>query len=171
MRDRGLTVARGVLRVGNGINWLFGIATLAALLVSFPLGDRLAAHLVAKYPHGDIAGTIAVVRVMALLAIAASVAAHQIFTRLLAIVATVDAGDPFIIDNAARLRRIGWALLSLQLLNLAAGAIIVLLDRMGVDHPTWAPGLTGWIAVVMVFALARVFQVGAAMRDDLAMTV
>ncbi len=103
MRDRGLTVARGVLRVGNGINWLFGIATLAALLVSFPLGDRLAAHLVAKYPHGDIAGTIAVVRVIGLLAIVAAVAAHQIFTRLLAIVATVDAGDPFIIDNAARL--------------------------------------------------------------------
>jgi hypothetical protein len=33
------------------------------------------------------------------------------------------------------------------------------------------PGFTGWIGVVMLFVLARVFRVGARMRDDLAMTV
>ena len=45
------------------------------------------------------------------------------------------------------------------------------LDRLGVEHVTWTPAFTGWIAVAMIFVLARVFRVGAEMRDDLEMTV
>ena len=59
----------------------------------------------------------------------------------------------------------------LQLLDLALGGIGVVFSRLGVDHSTWTPGFTGWIAVLMIFVLARVFRVGAAMSDDLAMTV
>jgi hypothetical protein len=171
MRDRGLSIAGVVLRFGNALNYLFGAGFVVAIALSFVFGDMLARHLLAKYPGHDIAATIAVMRVMAALGIVAVVAIRHIFRRLLAILATVRAGDPFVAHNADRLHQIGWALLVIQLLDLATGVIVVLLDRLGVDHATWTPGFAGWIAVVMTFVLARVFRVGAAMRDDLAMTI
>lgn len=171
MQDRGLRITSGVLRFANWANWLVAIGFAVAIALSVIFDHVIAAHLSAKYPTGNVAGTIAILRIMAVLGIVAALAVHQIFTRLLAIVATVRAGDPFIVLNADRLHRIGWALLTLQLLDLAMGLVVVALDRLGVDHATWTPAFTGWIAVVMVFALARVFRVGAAMRDDLAMTV
>jgi len=171
MRDRGLRIITGLLRFANGANWLLALSFAAAILLSFVFGDVIAGHLSAKYPHGNVTGTILTLRVMGVLGIIASVAVHQIFTRLLAMVATVRTGDPFVASNSQRLTRIGWALLTIQVLDLVMGLIVVTLDRMGVDHATWTPAFTGWIAVIMVFALARVFRVGTAMRDDLALTV
>ncbi|MGU3317511.1 DUF2975 domain-containing protein [Sphingomonas sp. M6A6_1c] len=171
MQDKGLRIISGVLRFANGANWLAAIGFAAAVALSFVFGDVIAGHLSTKYPNGNVVGTIFILRIMAVLGIIAAVAVHQIFTRLLAMVCTVRTGDPFVALNADRLTRIGWALLTLQLLDLAMGLIVVALDRMGVDHATWTPAFTGWIAVIMVFALARVFRVGTAMRDDLALTV
>jgi len=48
---------------------------------------------------------------------------HVVLRRLLAIVETVRAGDPFVAANASRLQAIAWALLALQLLSLVIGAI------------------------------------------------
>ncbi len=171
MHDKGLRIISAVLRVANGANWLAAVSFAAALALSFVFGDVIAGHLSTKYPEGNVAGTISIMRIMAVLGIVAAVAVHQIFTRLQAMVATVRTGDPFVALNADRLSRIGWALLTLQLLDLAMGLVVLALDRMGVDHATWTPAFTGWIAVVMVFALARVFRIGTAMRDDLALTV
>jgi hypothetical protein len=171
MQDKGLRIISGVLRFANGANWLAAIGFAAAVALSFVFGDVIAGHLSTKYPNSNIVGIIVILRIMAVLGIIAAVAVHQIFTRLLATVSTVRTGDPFVALNADRLTRIGWALLTLQLLDLAMGLIILALDRMGADHATWTPAFTGWIAVIMVFALARVFRVGTAMRDDLALTV
>ncbi len=169
--DRFLHVASRVLRFANWLNWALVAAFIVALLLSFVFGDGLARHLATKYHGHNVAETIATMRVLAALCLPGGLALHQILTRLHAIVATVRAGDPFIAANAARLHRIGWALLALQLLDLTLGGIVLVLDRLGVDHATWTPGFGGWIAALMMFVLARVFRVGAAMRDDLAMTV
>ena len=105
------------------------------------------------------------------LGIAGGVALHPIFSNLLRIVATVEAGDPFVDDNATRLARIGWALLALQCLDLAFGGVVRWISLLKLDVTGWTPSLGGWIAVVRIFVLARVFRIGARMRDDLAMTV
>jgi len=169
--DRILNLASRTLSAANWLNWGFGAGFIVALLMSFVFRDPLAAQLASKYHGRNVAETITILRVMALLSIPVALALHQIFTRLHAIVGTVRAGDPFVVANAARLQRIGWALLTLQLLDFAVGGIVAILDQLGVDHGTWTPGLIGWIAVLMIFVLARVFRAGAAMRDDLAMTV
>jgi hypothetical protein len=169
--DRILSIASATLRIVNGLNWAFVAGFIVALLMSFVFRDALATHLAAKYHGRNVAETIFTMRMLVLLGISAGIALHQIFSRLHAIVATVRAGDPFVAANADRLQRIGWALLALQLLDLALGGIAVVFDRLGVDHATWTLGFTGWIAVLMIFVLARVFHVGAVMRDDLAMTV
>ena len=171
MQDRGLSLATGLLRVAKWANWLLAVSFVVALGASFAFGDAFAVRLLTKYPGSDAEGIIAVMRGMAMLGIVAAVAMHRILAELSAIVLTVRLGDPFVVANADRLRRVGWALLILQFLDLAVGLVVYALDRMGVDHATWTPAFTGWIAVAMIFVLARVFRVGAAMREDLEMTV
>lgn len=171
MQDRILVVASGLVRFANWLNWVVAFGFVVAIILSFVFGDALAAQISAKYHGRHVAETIALLRITAVVSIAACVAVYQLFTRLLAILETVRAGDPFVVANADRLQRIGWALFAIQMLDLGFGGIVLALDRLGVDHVTWVPGFTGWIGVVMLFVLARVFRVGAGMRDDLAMTV
>ena len=171
MQDRVLVVASGLLRFAKWINWAGAIGFAGAIVLSFVFGDALTTQIATKYHGRNVPETVAILRGLGVIGIVAAVALHHLFSRLLAIVATVRAGDPFVVANADRLQRIGLALLAIQLLDLVLGAITFELGRIGVDHATWMPGFTGWIAVVMMFVLARVFRVGAAMRDDLAMTV
>ncbi len=171
MQDRILVVANGLVRFANWLNWVVAFGFLIGIVLSFAFGDALFARIATKYHGHHEVETIGLLRLTGVLGIAVCVAVYQLFSRLLSIIETVRAGDPFIAANADRLQRIGWALLAIQVLDLAFGALVLALDRLGVDHATWVPGFTGWIGVVMLFVLARVFRVGAAMRDDLAMTV
>ena len=104
--------------------------------------------------------------------IAGAFIAHRILTRLLQIVDTVRAGDPFVLDNAARLQSIAWWLLGAELLHLLVGALarIASTPARPVDID-WTFSFTPWIAVLLLFVLARVFAHGARMREDLAGTV
>ena len=92
--------------------------------------------------------------------------------RLLAIVLTVRAGDPFVATNAYRLQAIAWMLLALQLLSMVIGGIGKALSTP--EHPIhldagFSPN--GWLAVFLTFILARVFVEGALMREDLEGTI
>ena len=171
MQDRFLGIASGLVRFAHWLNWVVAIGFVIAIILSFVFGDALTTQISNKYHGQHVAETIAYLRIVAVITIAVCAAVYQLFSRLLAIVETVRAGDPFVVANADRLQRIGWALCAIQVLDLVFGAIVLMLDRIGVEHATWVPGFTGWIGVVMIFVLARVFRLGAAMRDDLAMTV
>ena len=171
-QDGVLRAATALLRLMLVLNIvciaLFGIA----LLLSLPMGGLLSARLATKYGSSlDIGQAVMALRALTLVGVAAGVAFHPIFANLSRIVATVAAGDPFVDRNATRLARIGWALLALQLLDLAFGGVVRWMVALRLDVFDWTPSLTGWIAVVMMFVLARVFRIGARMRDDLAMTV
>ncbi len=171
MQDRVLVVASGLVRFANWLNWIIALGFVVALLLSFVFGDALFARIAFKYHGRHIGETVALLRLTGAIGIACCVAVYHLFTPLLAILATVRAGDPFVVVNADRLQRIGWALLAIQVLDLGLGGVVLALDRIDVEHATWMPGFTGWIGVAMLFVLARVFRVGAGMRDDLAMTV
>jgi hypothetical protein len=62
-------------------------------------------------------------RLIMVVGIGSAPLAHILLTRLLAIVDTVRFGGPFLADNAARLQTTAWALLGLELLHQAVGAI------------------------------------------------
>jgi hypothetical protein len=97
---------------------------------------------------------------------------HILLKRLLAIVGTVRAGDPFVAANANRLQAIAWALLALQLLSLVVGAIAKAISTPA--HPLHFDAgfsISGWLAVLLTFVLASVFAEGALMREDLERTV
>lgn len=111
-------------------------------------------------------------RVMAGLGLASIPLTYMILDRLLEIVETVRAGDPFGAENASRLRVIAWALLALQLLSVVIGAIgkSVLPPVHSIDLEIGS-SINGWLAVLLTFLLARVFAEGTRMREDLAGTV
>jgi hypothetical protein len=70
------------------------------------------------------------------------------------------------------LRAIAWALLAAQLLSLLSGAIADALSTparpINVDAGF---SISGWLAVLLTFVLARVFTEGALMRRDLEGTI
>ena len=111
-------------------------------------------------------------RAIAVLGLVAIPLNYVVLKRLLAIVETVRAGDPFVAANASRLQAIAWALLALQLLSIVIGAIAKTVSTPA--HPLDLDAgfsINGWLAVLLTFLLARVFAEGALMREDLEGTV
>jgi hypothetical protein len=169
-RDAGtLSLTRGFLRLLVALNLGMGILILILLIASL-LAETWVMNALGV-PPGD-AGMIRRGRLIMLLGIGAVPLAHLVLSRLLAIVETVRTGDPFVAGNAARLRGIAWAVLGLELLHLAVGAVAAAVSTeaapLDVD---WSFSPTRWLAVLLLFVLAGVFEQGARMRADLEGTV
>jgi len=165
-----LTISHRVLRTLVVLNVVYGLGILGLLVASliapgwlFPaLGVRLA---------GDSGAGLLGMRLIMVVGIASAPIAHVILTRLLAIVDTVRAGDPFVVENGVRLQTIAWSVLGLELLHLVVGAIAAssaVSEQLDLD---WSFSITPWIAVLLLFVLARVFDHGARMRAELEGTV
>ena len=165
-----LPIAYGVLRILIVVNWLGGAAILA-LLVAMP-NEQWIMRAFKLSPSPDAERLVMGLRAVAVLGLAVIPLNHAVLKRLLAIVGTVRAGDPFVAANANRLQAIAWALLTLQLLSIAIGAIGKAVSTPA--HPVHLDAgfsINGWLAVLFAFLLARVFAEGTLMRDDLAGTV
>jgi hypothetical protein len=165
-----LPVSYVVLRALIILNWLSGAAILT-LLVAMPT-ERwiMSAFKIAPSPEAD--RLITGLHVIAVIGLAAIPLNHVVLRRLLAIVETVRAGAPFVAANASRLLAIAWALLALQILSLVIGAIAEFISTSARPvHLDAGFSINGWLAVLFTFVLARVFAVGASMREDLEGTV
>jgi hypothetical protein len=111
-------------------------------------------------------------RVVATLGLVTIPLNHIVLTRLVAMIGTVRAGDPFVAANAGRLQTIAWCLLALQLLSIVIAAIGKAVSTPA--HPVDLDAgfsVNGWLAVLLTFVLARVFAEGALMREELEGTV
>ena len=71
----------------------------------------LGVDLVSKYPLVPLG-----LRAIVVVGVIGAVIVHTVLRRLLAIVDTVRAGDPFILENARRLDAIAWSVLALEVL-------------------------------------------------------
>jgi hypothetical protein len=110
-------------------------------------------------------------RLIMVTGICAVVVVYFVLTRLLMIVETVSSGNAFVAANAARLRAIAWALLALELTHYAVGAIAAIVSSPAVPlNIGWGFSLTRWLAVLLL-VLARVFEQGTRMREELEGTV
>jgi hypothetical protein len=165
-----LPIARGLLQLLVIINWLWA-AAIIVLLVVMPNRDWiLSAFDLAPSIEAD--RLVLALRAAAVLGLVTIPLNYRILTRLIAMVDSVRAGDPFVAANAGRLQTIAWSLLALQLLGIAIGAIGKAISTPA--HPVDLDAgfsLNGWLAVLLTFILARVFAAGTAMRDDLEGTV
>ena len=165
-----LPIAYFVLRLLIVVNWLGG-AAIAVLVVAMPTSQWIrSAFGIPPSPEADrlIFGLDAI----AVIGLAAIPLHYVILKRLLAIVETVRAGDPFVAVNASRLQTIAWALFVLQVFSVVIGAIVRAISTPA--HPVQMRAgfsINGWLAVLLTFRLARVFAEGTLMRDELEGTV
>ena len=165
-----LPIAYVVLRILIVVNWLGGAAILALLVVIPNEQWIMSAFKLSPSPEAE--RLVMGLRAIAVLGLAAIPLNHRVLTRLLAIVETVRAGDPFVAANAYRLQAIAWTLLALQLLSVVIGAIANTVSTPA--HPVDLDAgfsINGWLAVLLTFLLARVFAEGTLMREDLEGTV
>ena len=165
-----LPIAYIVLRILIVVNWLGG-AVILVLLVAMPTRQWIMSSLdLSPSPEAD--RVVMGLRAIAVIGVALTPLNYLILKRLLAIVETVRAGDPFVAANAVHLQQIAWVLLTLQLLSLVVGAIVKTISTP--EHPIHMSAgfsINGWLAVLLTFLLARVFAEGAYMREYLAATV
>jgi hypothetical protein len=165
-----LPVAHVVLRILIILNWIMGAAILALLLVS--PNEQWIMSAFKLSPSSDAERLIMGLRAIALLGLLTIPMNYGVLKRLLAIVETVRAGDPFVAVNAERLRAIAWTLLMLQFLSAVIGGIGKMVSSPA--HPVDIDAgfsINGWLAVLLIFLLARVFAEGTLMRDELEGTV
>ena len=166
-----LPIAYGVLRLLIVINWLLGACILGLLAYTF-VDEAWTMRALGVTASGDAPAVLAGMRAVAALGVAAIPLNHVVFTRLLAMVETVRAGDPFVAANAARLQVIAWTLVGLQCLSLAIAAIARAISTA--EHPFKLDAgfsANGWLAIILMFVLARVFAEGSRLRDELEGTV
>ncbi|MEX2111247.1 MAG: DUF2975 domain-containing protein [Gemmatimonadaceae bacterium] len=153
------------------LNLLMGFLILALLIASLVAAEAVMAALGAKPAGGDSTLFLGM-RLIMVIGIAAVPLAHVVLTRLLAIVETVRLGNPFVSENAACLETIAWMVLGLELLHFAVGAIASSVSTaaqpLDID---WNFSVTRWLAILLCFVLARVFEHGTRMREDLEGTV
>src|SRR5215210_667641 len=161
-----LPISYVVLRILIVVNWLGG-AAIFVLLVAMPTRRWIMSSLeLSPSPEADT--VVMGLRAIAVIGLVTIPLNYAILKRLLAIVETVRAGDPFVTANAYHLQGVAWALLAIQLLSLIVGAIVKRISTP--EHPIHINGgfsINGWLAVLLTFLLARVFAQGTLMREDL----
>lgn len=165
-----LNAVRRLLQILLVLNWvaLAGIVAFAIMLVALP--EQMNAELAEDF--GDNGN--AVRQAMVAMIVVGSFAVfpvHVVFARLIAMIDTARAGKPFLSTNVGRLRHIAWAMLALQIIDIGFGWTAWRLGEASGELIGWQFSVTGWLAVLLLFVLARVFQQGAAMQDELEATV
>jgi hypothetical protein len=169
-----MTSSELVLR---GLRWLNAFYAsciallLAASLINQPWFFR-ALGAMAEGAGGD--RRVFALRAIVVVGIGAAAIAHVVLTHLLAMVRSVRAGDPFIQDNARRLQAMAWCVLAVEGLHAIVVALVRYASTAEVPLHIGDGELlraTPLLAVLMLFVLARVFEHGTRLRDDVAGTV
>ena len=166
-RSAALPAAWITLRILILLNWIYAAIVLAILagLFTNPHWTLTALGVSPTPGTGSLLVGLRAVAALGLVAVPLNLA---MLKRLVAMVETVRAGDPFVAGNAYRLNAIAWILLGQQLLSLAIALVAKAVSTPA--HPLhlsagFSP--SGWLAVLLTFVLARVFVVGTHMREDL----
>ena len=161
-----LPIANVGLRILIVMNWVGG-ALILALLVVMP-NEQWIMSAFKLSPSPEAHQLVMGLRTIAVLGLVTIPLNYVVLKRLLAIVKTVRAGDPFVAANADRLQGIARALFALQIISLVIGGVAKAVSTPA--HPLNINGgfsINGWLAVLLTFLLARVFAKGAIMREEL----
>jgi len=166
-----LAAARRLLTTLLYANGACGLGILALLLASVVVPGPLFEGLGVRPAAGRDTLELGM-RLIMLIGIASVPVAYVILSRLRAMVDTVRGGDPFVAANARRLQTIAWAYLGLELLHIGVGVVAASAGSSAQPLDMhWRFSVTPWVAVLLLFVLARVFDHGARMRADLEGTV
>ena len=173
-RDALLIAAKGgtiLVRIGLVIG-MIGLGV--AMAVSVVDNSIIAEHVklqIEPASIGDITGGVVLSLFLALISLGLT---YDFVTRLAQVIDTVGRGDPFTLENAARLRRMGWLAIIVQVGSLPLAMLATWLEsnvEKGSFQLDSDISLTGIGLAIVLFILARVFTRGAEMREELEGTV
>lgn len=162
--DTALSLSRLLLKLGLFLNLLMGAILVLAFGGTFLFEDQVLQYFDRR--QFDAIILLPTLRIWIILAIPYVAAVHIMLARLLAMTRTVQLGNPFVPENAVRLKTIAWCLLATQTLHLIFG-VMVRIAASANAHMEWKFSANGWIAVLLLFVLARIFEEGTRIRDDL----
>ena len=166
-----LVLSRRVLRTLLLLNPIFGFLIFALLTASLIAEAPVMTALGVDYPPKSHGLVLAMQSIMVIGIIGTGIAQIAL-NRLLRIVETVSGGDPFVIVNAERLKTIAWSILALEVLHVVVGILAHRINSSGQPLDIdWHFSVTRWLSVLFLFVLAKVFEQGARMREDLEGTV
>jgi hypothetical protein len=152
---------------------VFGGVAIALLSATLPLFWTEALAEIAKENSGaDTASLLPWLLMLFAFIIVILGLVWTMMRKLLSIIDSVEAGDPFVTANAVRLRAIGWLMVMVQIvgLPLAIGAGVIA-DMFGDNDVGFDLPINGILAILLVFILAGIFERGAEMREELEGTV
>jgi hypothetical protein len=172
-----VTVSRVLLLGLIPLNLLVGVLLLGFLGLTFVAADWVMDRI--GLAGADPAVLLQGMRIVLALFIASVGLTHVLLWQLRSIVASVKLGDAFSVGNAGRIRTTAWALVGLELLKVAlvfAVAATLRLAEANVEAGTQVDLGSGfsfspWLAILLLFVLAQVFEDGSHMRTDLEGTV
>lgn len=170
-KSAALPIAYVFLRILVVLNWFFGACILALLAFTF-VNEPWTMRALGVTGMPDAHKVMWAMRGIAALGVLAVPLNYMILKRLLAMVDTVRAGDPFVAANAYRLHAIAWLMVVLQLISIVISVIARVISTP--EHPFDLDAgfsVNSWLAIILTFVLARVFAEGALMREDLEGTV
>ena len=169
-----LTVSRIFIRIVQAILGIAAVALTIGIPIILLAKDEILAemreeteNMTATFPHWEVAAVM-------LAALAIVILSFLFLRKLLAIIDTVGAGDPFVPINAERLTHMAWLMVAVQAVTIAFVPLIIRAQiAFEETNPTMDAevDLGGIVLAITLFILARVFRHGAAMRADLEGTV
>ena len=156
------------------------LAIFAMVMIGIGIGAMLSVQsteIAAKIAEAGApaSGFWLLIGAMALIIVLLSLA-FRFFKELSGIVNSVREGDPFQVQNADRLTRMGWISIGAHGLAIVLAALSAwfapYLEKAGHDAEFgFDVEITGLLLTLILFVLARVFRHGAAMREELEGTV
>ncbi len=164
LRNDLLSNTRVLLRWGFFIDIGF-VLLMALLLVAVFVGDPLRMNF-GGAPTLTPEQKLFAARVGIAGALVCGLLALPVLRWLLAIVDSARSGHPFVPENGARRRRIGWLMLAI---NIAMTTAISLALKGRMAFPPIS--FTALLTVLMIFVVARIFETGSRMRTELQETI
>jgi hypothetical protein len=159
-----LPVTRFVLRTGFVLN-VVAIPFLALMLLSSFVARPELTEIFAQSVEAESSSPVLAYRVFLAYGMVLMFLCALLLRSLLRIVDSARDGDPFIPANAARLRHIGSLLLAILVSEFLASL------PLGQQPGSLDGIIPGLVTVLLVFVLARVFEIGSTMRTELKETI
>ena len=139
----------------------------AIMLLAFGgFADEIA-HRFNSEGMGETTGAVLIIIVVAMIALSLM---YDFATRLAQLIDTVGMGDPFTLENASRLARMGWLVVAIQVLAVPVMLLSTWLEPRikGGNFQIEAEFSPESIFLALIlFILARVFREGARLKADL----
>jgi hypothetical protein len=171
-QNRILRVTRWLVYLIMGLIASVGIV-LAAVSVILPFyWDEAVKELLVSHPGMNVAELMPLLLAIFALGIVVLGLIWTVMRKLLAIIGSVEIGNPFILANAVRLKAIGWMMVVLHLIGIPLAILAgKAADMFGESDTGLDISLNSILSILLVFILAGIFERGAEMREELEGTV